>query len=164
MSTRSTPAPSRHEPELDHDHAPDVRRDTSIQDFLDRLGRAVTSGDGAAAARLWETPALVIGDDMQRAVSTEAELVEFFGGAKAQYNARGITDTRAEIVRLTWPTERIAIVEVRWPYLDAKGDEVGDETSTYTLRRDDAGTLRLRVAVMHGASKPSSAPYLGPQA
>lgn len=136
-----------------HDHPPDVRRDTSIQDFLDQLGRALTSGDGSAAAALWAAPALVIGDDMERAIASTDELVAWFGGAKAQYNARGIVETRAEIVRLTWPTDRMAIVEVRWPYFDASGDEIGDETSTYTLRRDDSGVLRLRVAVMHGESQ-----------
>jgi hypothetical protein len=136
-----------------HEHAPDVVRDSSIQDFLDQLGRAITSGDGSAAAGLWAAPALVIGDDMERAITNTDELVAWLGGAKAQYNARGIVGTRAELVRLTWPTERIAIVEVRWPYFDAHGDEIGDETSTYTLRRDDAGVLRLRVAVMHGESR-----------
>jgi hypothetical protein len=138
--------------DVEHDHPPDVRRDTSIQDFLDRLGRAVTSGDGAAAANLWSTPALVMGDEMVRAIASADEVAAFFGGAKAEYNQRGIVDTRAEIVRLTWPTDRIAIVEVRWPYLDAKGNEVGDEVSTYTLRRDDRGKLQLVVAVMHGES------------
>src|SRR5437762_6752672 len=94
------------------EHAPDVRRDTSVQDFLDQLGRAITSGDGAAAAALWTAPALVLGDDMERAITTTEELVAWFGGAKARYNARGIVETRAELVRLTWPTDRIVIVEV----------------------------------------------------
>jgi hypothetical protein len=157
MSTHATPPATgrRREPDAapEHDHPPDVRRDTSVQDFLDELGRAITSGDGAAAARLWETPAYVIGDDMVVAVATDDEVAQFFGGAKAQYNHRGIVDTRAEIIRLSWPTDRLAIVEVRWPYLDGKGDEVGDEVSTYTLRVDDSGALRLRVAVMHGETR-----------
>jgi hypothetical protein len=134
----------------DHEHPPDVRRDTSIQDFLDRFARALTAGDGAAVARLWQVPALVIGDDMVKAIASADEVAAFFGGAKDEYNQRGIVDTRGEIVRLTWPTDRIAIVSVRWPYFDAHGKELGDETSTYTLRRDDAGALRLCAAVMHG--------------
>jgi hypothetical protein len=141
------------------EHPPDVRRDTSVQSFLDKLGRAVTSGDGAAAARLWTTPGFVVGDDMVRAIATSDEVAAFFGGAKEEYNRRGIVDTRAEIVRLTWPTDRLAIVEVRWPYLDAKGDEVGDETSTYTLRRDDDGELRLVVALMHGEGNGHRGPH-----
>lgn len=124
-----------------------------VQMLLDRMGRAVTSGDGRAVAEMWEVPALVVGNDQVMVVNSREELVRFFGGAKEQYNAKGITDTRAEIVRLDWPTDRIAVVTVRWPYLDAKGTMRGSETSTYTLRRDDARKLRLRVAVMHGASE-----------
>jgi hypothetical protein len=130
--------------------APNPREE--VQRFLDRMGRAVTTGDGRAAAAMWEVPAFVIGDDHVMPVSAEKEIEAFFGGAKDQYDAKGITDTRAEIVKLDWVTTRIAIVQVRWPYLDEKGDVHGEETSTYTLRRDDAGNLKLRIALMHGAS------------
>ncbi len=72
-----------------------------------------------------------------------------------QYNARGITDTRADIRSLEWATERIAIVHVRWPYLDAQGKEKREEASTYVLERDEAGDFRFYVAVLRGASRPS---------
>lgn len=123
-----------------------------VQEFLDRLAKALTSGDGKAIATMWDVPALVLGDDQVMAVSTEREVEQFFGSAKDQYNAQGITDTRAEIVALRWHTPRLVSVEVRWPYLDAKGTQRGAETSTYTLRRDGSGKFRLRVAVMHGVS------------
>lgn len=123
-----------------------------VQELLDRMARSLTAGDGHAIATMWETPAFVLGDEMAMTVSSPAELEKFFGGAKEQYNAKGISDTRAEIVRLEWPTRRIAVVQVRWPYLDAKGATHGSETSTYTLRRDDSGKLRLRTVVMHGAA------------
>jgi len=93
-----------------------------------------------------------VGDEMLQAPRSAAELEQFFSGAKDQYNKMGVTDTRADIVRLTWATPRIAIVQVRWPYLDRRGEEVGEETSTYTLRRNQAGELRLCAAVMHGAA------------
>ena len=130
-----------------------VSQREEVQMLLDRMGRAVTSGDGRAMAEMWDVPALVLSNDEVMAVSAADEIEKFFGGAKEQYNARGITDTRAEIVKLDWPTDRIAIVTVRWPYLDAKGGVHGSETSMYTLRRDDKRKLRLRVAVMHGASE-----------
>ena len=129
------------------------RNRDEVQQLLDRMARAVTSGDGKTMAELWETPAFVVGDDQVLTVATAGEIEQFFGGAKEQYNARGITDTRAEIVRLDWPSERLALVEVRWPYLDASGASRGEETSTYTLRRNDRGDLKLRVAVMHGAKE-----------
>ena len=46
---------------------------------------------------------------------------------------------------------------MRWPYLDAQGHELGAETSTYTLRRDGNGRLRLRVAVTHGVEEAPAA-------
>jgi hypothetical protein len=126
--------------------------ESDIQEFLDRMAKALTAGDGRTVAAMWELPALVVGDEMLQAPRSTAELEQFFSGAKDQYNKMGVVDTRADIVRLTWATPRIAIVQVRWPYLDARGEEVGDETSTYTLRRNQAGDLRLCAAVMHGAA------------
>lgn len=130
----------------------EVRDLEDVQGFLDRFARALTAGDGRAIAKMWDTPALVVGDRQLTAVSSPAEVERFFGGAREQYNDRGITDTRAEIAVLDSLTERIFNVTVRWPYLDARGNEKGEETSTYTLRRNDKGDLRLCVAIMHGAS------------
>ena len=122
-----------------------------VQIFLDKLSRAVTSGDGKAAAGLWAVPALVLGDEMAMPVTSLGQVEQFFASAKDQYNSKGITDTRAGIVDLKWCTPRIAIVEVRWPWLDNRGREKGEETSTYTLRRDESGALKLHASVMHGA-------------
>ena len=126
--------------------------EADIQAFLDKMAKALTAGDGRTIATMWETPALVVGDEMLMAVRTPQEVERFFSGAKDQYNKMGITDTRADIVRLTWATNRIAIVQVKWPYLDARGEEVGEETSTYTLKRNQTGALKLCAAVMHGAA------------
>jgi hypothetical protein len=131
---------------------PDPHSAQRVQQFLDRMAKAVTSGDGKTVAKMWDVPALVLDDHSVRAIGAASELEQFFGGAKQQYNDRGIVDTRADILALAWLTERIAIVEVRWPYLDRDGREVGEESSTYTLRFDDENNLRLRVAVMHGAT------------
>lgn len=126
--------------------------DIAVEELLDQFARALTTGDARKAAELWETPAFVVGDAEVRAIDAPEVLKEFFGGAKEHYEALGVVDTRPEISVLDWITERIAIVEVRWPWLDERHREVGDETSTYILRRDDSGKLRLRVAVMHGAT------------
>jgi ketosteroid isomerase-like protein len=121
-----------------------------VRALLARLARALTAGDGKAAAAMWATPALVLGDDMALTVSSTTDLQDVFGSAKSHYNARGITDTRPDILRLDWVTNSIAIVEVRWPYLAADGDEVGEETSTYVIRREPDGSLAIRATVMHG--------------
>jgi hypothetical protein len=105
------------------------------------------------AASLWATPALVIGDDVALTVKSSADLQDVFGGAKAQYNARGITGIRPDVLRLEWVTHRLAIVEVRWPYLAEDGGEIGEETSTYVIRREPDGRLAIRASVMHGEAE-----------
>ena len=122
-----------------------------VQHFLDRFAAAVTHGDGKAASQLWEVPALVMGDDMVMEVESDEQVEKFFGQGKEQYNAKGITDTRAEIVGLEDLTPKVVLVTVRFPWIDKTGNEIGGETSTYTLKRDTTGALRVRASVMHGA-------------
>ena len=130
--------------------APD---NAAVRALLVGLAHALTSGDGKSAAATWATPALVIADDLALTVTSHDELQEVFGGAKAQYNARGIADTRPDILRLDWVTDRLVIVEVRWPYLAADADEIGEETSTYVIRREPDGRLAIRASVMHGEAE-----------
>ncbi|MGH7710710.1 MAG: DUF6841 family protein [Gemmatimonadaceae bacterium] len=124
--------------------------DREVQGFLDKLGSSLTAGDARTVATMWAVPAYVIGDNGAQVVNSRDEVEQFFSGAKEQYNKRGITDTRAEIFGLEWLTDRIVVVDVRWPYLDARGEEKGGEASTYTLRRDDNGELKLHIALMRG--------------
>lgn len=135
---------------------PDTRGDDPYSDdvlqFLDAYALALLRGDERAIAAMWEAPALVIGDAGVHAVASTAEVERFFAEAKEQYAARHITGTRPDVQRLEWVTERIAMVRVWWPYLDEGGRHIGAESSTYTLRRDEHGRLRLRVATMHGES------------
>jgi hypothetical protein len=130
------------------------KKHPGIQETLDALCAAMTSGDGAGCAALWLTPAYFIGDDMRKVVEDPGEIAAWFGGAKAMYAAKGITGTRAEIERIEWLTERLVLVTVRFPYLDDAGEEHGDERSTYTMRKDDDGSFRFCVAIMRGADEP----------
>jgi hypothetical protein len=126
-------------------------RNGTVQRFLERYGQALSAGDGKTIATMWEVPALVLHDQNTLAVMASAEVEKFFNAAVTQYRAQGIAATRPDISSISWLSSRIVMVEVRWPYLDAGGAETGGvETSTYTLRLDDQGELRLRVAVMHG--------------
>ena len=124
-----------------------------VQQLLEQMARALTAGEAKKVAALWETPALVMSDQGVQAVASISEVEQFFSGAKEQYNQLGVTDTRPEIQRLTWPTGRTALVEVRWPWLTADGREAGAETSTYTLRRDESGKLKIRAVIMHGVAR-----------
>lgn len=122
-----------------------------IHAMLERFSKAFTKGDGKAAAKCWEVPALIVADMGTRAVSSLQEVENFYDASVKQYNGMGITDTRPEVKSTTWPTDRLAIVEVRWPYFDAKGQEVDTtESTTYVIRLGDDGEPRISVAIMMG--------------
>jgi ketosteroid isomerase-like protein len=127
--------------------------DLGVQDFLDRFGVALTAGDSSAIADMWATPAFVLSDGAAQVVNTHDEVEELFAGAKEQYNDLGITDTKAQIVRLDEISDHLVMVRVRWPYLDALGMELGAETSTYTLTREGDGDWKFRITVMQGAER-----------
>ena len=124
-----------------------------LQAYLDAFARFVTTGNGAAVARMWDYPSLIISNAQLMCITDPAQTEQFFGGAREQYNARGIADTRAEILNAAWLTDRIVSATVRWPYLDGDDNEIGEETSTYTLRRNSDGELRMCAVVMHGEKK-----------
>jgi hypothetical protein len=133
-------------------------RHGEVQDLLDRYTKAITAGDGEAAAAMWALPAYVIGPDLEMAIDRPQTIAQFFGGAKEAYNAKGIESTRPEILDEEWIGDRLVVVRVRWPYLDATGREVGAERSDYTLRREPGGRLAIRCVLMRGVEGAGEAP------
>lgn len=127
--------------------------DAALVELFDRLGVALSAGDAASIASAWGAPALVVGDEGIHAVQSREQVQAFFAGAREQYTSRGITTTRAEIARVSWLGARTAVAEVRWPLLDEKGRELGEERTTYTLRSGENGALQIHVAVIHAPAK-----------
>jgi hypothetical protein len=123
--------------------------DAQVDALLEAVASAVTTGNGRGAAECWAVPAFVVGAGHELVVASLDDVADHFGHAREQYNARGIGDTRPDVQWLEWIGEDLALVEVRWPWLDAQGEEHGSETSTYLLKRDSSGAMKLRVAVMH---------------
>jgi hypothetical protein len=124
-----------------------------VRHYFDAYARALTSGDGRAIAAMWELPALLMSDHGVRAVRNAEEIEKFFAGARGQYAARGIVDTRPDIHDIEWLTPRIVVADVRWPLFDADHKEHGSESSTYTLMRDRSGELKLRIVIMRGETE-----------
>lgn len=132
------------------------RERASVQEYFDRFADAMTAGDTKTMIRLWGVPAFVIGRSEARVVQSEAEVEQFFGGAKETYNQLGITGTRAEITNLDWVGTDLVVATVRWPYLNESDEELGEETSSYTLLRGEDGSFKLRTILMRGASGPAA--------
>jgi hypothetical protein len=121
-----------------------------VHDLLTQVARGVTSGDGNAVAMLWEVPGVILAADAVTPITSRAQLESMFSAGKAQYNERGIFDTRPDILEEDWVSDRLVVIKVRWPYLDASGREIGAEASDYTLRRDPSGRLRICAVLMRG--------------
>jgi hypothetical protein len=124
--------------------------DGAITDLMSRFADGLTAGDGKAIAKLWTVPALVLSATTVHAVSSLEQVEAFFSGVKEQYAAQGIDEAKPDIRSIVWLTPEIVNVTVRWPYVDASGREFGEESSTYTLRRVEDGSLKIQVIVMHG--------------
>jgi ketosteroid isomerase-like protein len=132
-------------------------REDEVKQYLERFARALTAGDGRTIATMWGVPALVMGGGLEgKSVQTKQEVEQFFAGAKDQYNAKGIVETRPVIQEMHWISPEIVMVKVRWPYIGKDGKEQGAESSTYTLTRNAEGKLEMRVVMMHGEEKPSA--------
>jgi hypothetical protein len=122
----------------------------AIRAFFKQFASALTRGDGPTLSTMFAYPALAIANDLTMPINTAEEAKRFFGSAPEQYKRKGIVDTRADIRNIHWNTDRIATVEVDWPYIDAEGNVRGSESSTYVMHLDARGTPQLQVLVMEG--------------
>jgi len=128
----------------------ETHEEQAVRAMLQRFGRAVVEGDGAAAAECWEAPALVATESESRPVRTLDEVKAFFSAAQAQYHAQGVYGTRPEVQCIEWHMPRVAAVTVEWPYLDGEGRELQrSESSVYLVRVRD-GTARIFTVLMRG--------------
>jgi len=87
---------------------------------------------------------------MAMQVQSDAAVKKMFGSAKKMMTDMGVTETRAEILGLESLTPKVVMVTAHFDWLDAEGEQVGGEATTFTLRRDDTGALRVKSSVMHG--------------
>jgi hypothetical protein len=118
-----------------------------IQELLERLGKALSTGEVSTIPHCWEVPALVLHDEGAVAVSSAGEIEGFFTKATEWYHSRGLVATRPEVERIEALSERLAAVDVRWPAFDKAGVERASERSHYILQLGKDGQPRIRVAM-----------------
>jgi hypothetical protein len=124
-----------------------VVSDEVIRPFFVGLGSALSRGDPAGAAACFAVPSLIPTDEGATLFTDQPQIEEMFAGAVEQYRARGITATSPIIERIQEFTERLIGVDVRWPYVDDRGNPGGDEVSSYVVWIDERGSPRIRVAL-----------------
>lgn len=126
-----------------------------VQHYLDGYCHALLEGDTKTLASMWAIPAFVVDARNSRVINDRAEVEQFFSGAQAMYEKRGIVETRAEVESLDVIRDNLVMVLVRWPYVDESGDAVGSELATYTLKANEDGEFKLCVCTMRGDTQSS---------
>jgi len=118
----------------------------TIGEMLDRLGKAVTSGDLEQVSACYAYPAFFMIEENSTVFEKPAHFIEVFGEGRKWYIDQGILETRAEILRFDPMTDTIVAVDVRWPGFDKNGAEIYTETSHYIIQSANEKPL-IRVAL-----------------
>lgn len=121
-----------------------------VQRYLDQFCEAMLDGNTKTLAAMWAIPAFVVDRKDTRVIQDRGEIERFFSGAPQMYHERGIVNTRALIEALDIIDEDLVMVNVRWPYIDESGRDIGSESSTYTLKANESGVFRMCVCTMRG--------------
>lgn len=117
-----------------------VAFDPNLQVFLDHFTQCLTAGDGQGAAACFEYPGLMVMSNLPKYGASQVladanQVADFFAQAPDNYHARGIEETFANVEDYWQVADHLALVRVRFPYIDSDGNDMGDgETSLYVIR------------------------------
>lgn len=115
--------------------------------MLDRLGKAVSSGDLAVISACYEYPAMIVSDEGTIVVEKPEQIEEFMGKGREQYISQGILTTKGELIRYDLISSAVAAIDVRWPGFDKDGKENYTETSHYIVVAGEDSEPLIRVAM-----------------
>jgi hypothetical protein len=118
----------------------------TVSEMLDRLGKAVSSGDLDEVSAFYALPGVFLIGEESIIFERHEDFEKMFAEGRNWYVDQGIAETRAEIVRFDPMTDTIAAIDVRWPGFDANGVELYTETSHYVVQLVDGKPL-IRVAL-----------------
>ncbi len=121
--------------------------ETEIKKLLERLGKSLSAGNAQVAAECYAFPALFLSDDGATVLADAEQLAGLFAQATEWYQSRAIVSTKPELERVEMLSEKLVVVDVRWPGFDASGREKHSERSHYVLQFQGDGRLCIRVAL-----------------
>lgn len=119
----------------------------AIQQMLERLGVAISTGNMAEVSASYAFPALFLSDEAAMILADAAQIEGLLVGATEWYRAHDLVSTRPELEHLEEMSEKLVAVDVRWPAFDASGTEKWSERSHYLLQAGPDGQPRIRVAL-----------------
>lgn len=123
-----------------------------LAEFLGQLA----TGNAAAAAELWDVPALILSDDHAHGPLSLDRLAEMLSDVLKLHDAEppaaaNVCPPGIRIERLHWHGRRVVAVEARWPRLERGGLLQGTSAATFIVRYDEHGQPRIRGLLLHAA-------------
>jgi hypothetical protein len=115
-----------------------------VHEFLERYAGTLTNLDAGAAADLWSTPGMIIDEQVSGVLESREHMVEGMEQSYPIYQQLGLASVGYDLLSEQHLSAALLLVNVRWLFLDAAGDELTDTTSYYLLRKE--GT-QLRACV-----------------
>jgi len=112
---------------------------STLSDFFDRYGAALTAADVPAIANCYALPGLVVANTYSFSFSSPAAIALSFVGAAPDYQERELIAAHAQIQDVQQISALLAEVAVQWEYLDSQGEAVPGERYRYLLRMTDDG-------------------------
>ena len=133
------------------DGAPDPTVDPfaepALRDYFDRYAGALVAFDAEAAAQLWSAPGMIVGEEFSDAVGTRAEMVAGLAQSYPLYERLGLADVDYDLLGTHRISGRLALIRIRWRFLDSRGELLTDSTSEYLLRAEGEPGLQATVCV-----------------
>lgn len=117
-----------------------------LNEMLERLGKAVGSGDLPGISACYAFPAMIVSDEGSIIFENADQVEQMFAKGREWYISKGILTTRAELESFEQLTDMTAAIDVRWPGFDKDGTENYTETSHYIVQAIKGKPL-IRVAL-----------------
>jgi hypothetical protein len=110
-----------------------------IDDYLTRYAQTLTRFDATAGADLWAEPGMIVDDRFSGVLEDRASMARGLEQSYPLYRALGLASVGHELLSHVPLTGAIALLHVRWLFLDEAGLLLTDSTAYYVVRRDDDG-------------------------
>lgn len=122
-----------------------------VPGFIDLFLDLFEARDVAALARLWDVPALVLGDDQVHGAMSLPQLEKLFGDAVFAQEPQLFPGSE-RIESIEWISRRVVMVELPWPERRVGGFLHGVAASTFVLRTDQRDHLKIRALMLRGGT------------
>ena len=116
-----------------------------IDDYLARYAQTLTRFDATAAAELWAEPGVIVDDRFSGVLDDRTSMARGLEQSYPLYRALGLSTVDYELLSSTSLTGAIALLHVRWLFLDADGaplTDLQDATMSDVQRRRRARSSR----------------------